>query len=103
VQGKPDVYPRYGDRQGAWAQRNTDANQFIEVIVIDFEVKTKTMSNTDPPKTQGGSRCSQRVSSSCLLYHTHHITHNMLIHMCLLLQLVSNGRARETRRISKIW
>jgi hypothetical protein len=38
VKGKPDVYPRYGDRQGAWAQRNTDANQFIEVIVIDFEV-----------------------------------------------------------------
>jgi hypothetical protein len=33
------------------------------------------MSNTDPPNTQGGSRCSQRVSSSCLLYHTHHITH----------------------------
>jgi len=39
VQGKPDVYPRYGDIIGAWAQRNIDDNQLIEVIVVDFEIE----------------------------------------------------------------
>ena len=39
MQGKPDVYPRYGDIKGAWAQGNRDDNQSIEVIVVDFEIE----------------------------------------------------------------
>ncbi|XP_045211208.2 TD and POZ domain-containing protein 2-like [Mercenaria mercenaria] len=31
VIGEPKVYPNYGDRRGAWAMQNIDANQFIEV------------------------------------------------------------------------
>lgn len=39
MQGKPNVYPRYGDIAGSWAQRNRDGNQFIEVIVVDSEIE----------------------------------------------------------------
>ncbi|XP_071129105.1 TD and POZ domain-containing protein 1-like [Mytilus edulis] len=36
VEGKPRVYPKYGDIAGAWAQKQKDANQFIE---IEYEEK----------------------------------------------------------------
>ncbi|XP_063445989.1 TD and POZ domain-containing protein 1-like isoform X1 [Mytilus trossulus] len=36
VEGKPRVYPKYGDIAGAWAQKHKDANQFIE---IEYEEK----------------------------------------------------------------
>ena len=31
VEGPPRVYPKYGDIAGAWAQKNKDAHQYIEV------------------------------------------------------------------------
>jgi len=31
VIGAPQVYPRYGDIQGAWAQKNPDAREFLEL------------------------------------------------------------------------
>ncbi|CAC5402422.1 unnamed protein product [Mytilus coruscus] len=36
VEGQPRVYPKYGDIAGAWAQKQKDANQFIE---IEYEEK----------------------------------------------------------------
>jgi len=38
VIGKPNVYPNHGDLHGAWATRETDQNQFIEV---KFAVKVR--------------------------------------------------------------
>ena len=38
AQGPPNVYPSYGNIKGAWAQGTLDDNQFIEVIVIDFDI-----------------------------------------------------------------
>jgi len=32
VIGSPKVYPDYGDRQGAWAQGDKSANEFIELV-----------------------------------------------------------------------
>ena len=37
--------------------------------------KIKKTNNLDPPKTEGEPRCSQMVSSSCLLYDTRYVTH----------------------------
>ena len=34
--GEPDVYPEYGDIRGTWAQKDIDANQYIEVSNIRF-------------------------------------------------------------------
>lgn len=31
VIGSPKVYPAYGDKPGAWAMKNKDENQFLEV------------------------------------------------------------------------
>ena len=37
VIGAPQVYPRYGDIAGTWAQKNKDANEYIEVCLADLQ------------------------------------------------------------------
>ena len=32
--GLPNVYPRYGDITGAWAQGNNSSNEWIEVQIF---------------------------------------------------------------------
>ncbi|CAG2226376.1 unnamed protein product [Mytilus edulis] len=60
IAGEPRVYPRYGDIAGSWAQGNTDADQFVEVISPPttntcYITTNKTKTGKLPPTTTMGN------------------------------------------------